>query len=227
MRNALEVLFPMYDKCGFCDRRSYRNGMCKLCLKEVEMIRGSICERYGRPMGETTLCVDCFQRKETYFMCNRSAVLYNDKMKEMLSLYKFRGQETLAYTFSLFLESAYRQYYQRIGFDYITFVPVHEERLKERGFNQAQQLAFQLSLRTKIPVISLLTKTKNTEKQSKKHRRQRLHTLYNAFHLRPFPARIKRVMLIDDVYTTGATVNECARVLNKAGIIVYSLTVAR
>jgi competence protein ComFC len=225
--NALDLLFPLPEKCGFCERRAYKNGMCKLCVKEVIAIRGSICERCGRPMDISTLCADCYRRKETYFVSNRSAALYNSKMKDMISLYKFRGQESLVHPFVLLLEQAYRQYYSRTSFDYITFVPIHEKRLKERGFNQAEQLAFYFSMRTKIPVISLLRRIQHTEKQSKKHRDDRLQTLSDSFQIKPHSCTTKRVLLIDDVYTTGSTINECAKILAREGIEVYSLTVAR
>lgn len=224
----LEILFPIPNQCAFCDRSATNHGICKLCYQEIEPIHGPICERCGRAMKAATICVDCYQREDTYFLANRSAVHYNGKMKAIISQYKFRGHETLSCALTTFLEEAFRGYFAHIPFDCITFVPLHESRLRERGFNQAQLLAIQLGLRLKLPVKPLLTRTRPTEKQSQKDRRARLQFFDEAVQLLPLqsppPAR---VLLIDDIYTTGTTINACAKALAKEGIVVYSLTVAR
>lgn len=227
MKWLLNLLFPVPEKCSLCDRRAYEQGMCRLCLEDLTRIEGDICDRCGRASGAGSLCVDCLNRKETYFVSNRSALEYNRKMKEIISLYKFRGEESLAHTLAGFLGESYQRFYKDIAFDAITYVPLHETRLEERGFNQAEQLAAQLSQRIKIPLMPLLIRTRFTDKQSKKHRQERLQTLNDAFQVSPFSIPLKRVLLIDDVYTTGSTVNECARALTREGIEVYSLTVAR
>lgn len=225
--NALDLLFPVPEACAFCERRAQQKGICRLCMEEMIWIQNKICDRCGRTLEHASLCEDCLQRQDTYFTCNRSAVHYNEKMKEIISLYKYRGKESLASFLAGLLEDAYRCHYQDIHFDAITYVPLHEKRLQERGFNQAGQLALRLSLHTKIPTASLLCRTRFTEKQSKKHRTDRLQTMRDAFEFVPYEEKLQRVLLIDDVYTTGTTINECARILARHGIIVYSLTVAR
>lgn len=227
MKWLLNLLFPVPAPCSLCERRAYEQGICRLCLEDLNPINGEICDRCGRLSAGGALCVDCSRRKETYFVCNRSALEYNRKMKEIISLYKFRGQESLGHTLAGFLENAFQKYYKDLAFDAITFVPLHETRMKERGFNQAEQLAAQLSQCTKIPLIPLLNRTRSTDKQSKKHRQERLQTLHDAFQVSLFSIPLKRILLVDDVYTTGSTVNECARVLAREEIEVYSLTVAR
>ncbi|WP_134703697.1 ComF family protein [Ammoniphilus sp. YIM 78166] len=225
MRLITNLLFPQPSSCALCERKAAQGLLCRLCQQDIEMIDGQHCERCGRP--HEGLCDDCVGRPETFFVMNRSAVRYNEKMKEVMSLYKFRGQETLAPLLADLLIPAFTRYYSSLAVQAITFVPIHEQRLKERGFNQAQQLAFLLSLKTKVPVINLLERNRMTEKQSKQHRSERLHRLEHAFSLRPNPPSLGNVLLVDDVYTTGSTVNECARALAKAGMKVYSLTVAR
>lgn len=223
----MDMLFPSAAQCAFCERRASADLICTLCLTDIQAIQGPICSQCGRPQENEDLCKDCSLREETFFISNRSAVQYNDKMKEIISLYKFRGHESLVTILASFLEKAYRNHYLPIPFDAITFVPLHPQRLRERSFNQSQQLAFFLSRKTKIPVVSLLQRTRSTDKQSKKHRLERLRTLQGAFTARPFSLALNNVLLIDDVYTTGATVNECARVLAAKGMVVFVLTVAR
>jgi competence protein ComFC len=208
MVRALDILFPVQKKCAFCDRRAHKLGVCKLCIKEVVFIEGSLCNRCGRSLEVSATCADCYRRKKTFFCRNRSAVKYNEKLKGVISLYKYRGHEGLLNTLSELLQKAFYEHYENMGFDCLTFVPLHEKRLRERGFNQAQQLAISLSLRTGIPVISLLSRSRPTGKQSKKDRTARLQTLSGAFHPRPHSHSLRRVLLIDDVYTTTYSVSK-------------------
>lgn len=225
MRMITNLLFPQPVSCALCERKAIHALMCRLCQQDIEVIDELVCEICGRP--HEGLCEDCAGRPITFFQMNRSAVRYNEKMKDILSLYKFRGQETLAPVLGDLLIRANARFYGSHSFQAITYVPIHEQRLKERGFNQAQQLAFLLSLKTRVPVINLLERNRMTEKQSKQHRSERLLTLQHAFSIRGNPPNLEKVLLIDDVYTTGSTVNECSRVLAQEGMKVYSLTVAR
>jgi len=141
---------------------------------------------------------------------------------------------------------------QQAGFDCITYVPLSGERMLERGFNQAEQLARQMSMQLKLPLISTLRRVRHTHKQSYKRRSERLRDLGGAFviepaavlrmtelrsltnsssrsnlpnlsNLRPF-----RILIIDDVYTTGSTLHQCAAVIREhISAQVYSLTWAR
>lgn len=225
--NVWNLLFPVQTQCAFCERKAPNGLICRLCEKDIQRIEGPLCTCCGKPMAMEGSCEDCIARPQTYFVCNRSAVRYNTKMKDIMSLYKFRGQESLADVLAEWLEQAYQAYYAEISLDAITFVPIHEQRLRERGFNQAEQLALRLSRKTKLPLVSLLRRTRVTDKQSKKHRTERLAALRDAFEWQTGLEPIQKVLLVDDVYTTGSTVNECARVLAEQGIIVYGLTVAR
>jgi ComF family protein len=164
-------------------------------------------------------------------------------MKEWLSLFKYRGDERLLQLFAEMLMHAYRKLLeaedgQGKRYDCITFVPLSEERLLERGFNQAELLALELSKRVGIPVVKLLTRLRHTHKQSFKGRSERLNDLSGAFGVdmeavgkltmarRTSPIRI---LLLDDVYTTGSTLHQCALEIRKHSSTaeVYGLTWAR
>jgi len=108
-------------------------------------------------------------------------------------------------------------------------VPLHPARQRERGFNQASLLAELLSAQTSIPVKPLLERTRYTTTQTALDRSERMENLHNAFRLRKnADVRGWRVLLVDDVLTTGSTLNECARILKRASAFsVHAATAAR
>ncbi|MNC44602.1 DNA utilization protein GntX [compost metagenome] len=158
---------------------------------------------------------------------NRSAVSYDDCMRELLAAYKYRGNERLKVLLGRMLVHAYGLYMldpaiQKRGFDCITFVPVSQERAEERGFNQAEQMAVILGQQVGLPVISLLSRQRHTGKQSKMSRHERMENMRGAFAVLPGRAgRLQamamrnklRILIVDDVYTTGSTLTQCAEAI--------------
>jgi ComF family protein len=168
-------------------------------------------------------------------------------MKEWLARYKYRGDEKLLDVFGAMMEHAFQLQLGELKplagqpgstrFDCLTYVPLSGQRLQERGFNQAQKLAEKIGARHRIPVISLLRRIRHTDKQSLKARRQRLEDLKDAFVVNDQPLRLlapilsirkPRIMLVDDVYTTGSSLNECSRTICRTiPAEIYGLTWAR
>jgi len=115
------------------------------------------------------------------------------------------------------------------GVDMITFVPLHPAKARERGFNQSKAIAHSVSERLGIPLIDILEKTRSTRPQSELSKEERARNLSGAFRIRRdrSPYR-KTVLIVDDVFTTGSTLNECSRVLRDAGArAVDALTLTR
>lgn len=104
--------------------------------------------------------------------------------------------------------------------DYLTFVPLHRARLKEREFNQSQLLALKLSRHFKVPLLdNLLKRVRPTPSQTNLSKEERFKSLRGAFAARENEQiKGKTILLVDDVFTTGATFNECAKVLRQAGV---------
>ncbi|MGQ3480890.1 ComF family protein [Paenibacillus sp. TY11] len=136
--------------------------------------------------------------------------------------------------------------------DVVTCVPVSEKRLTERGFNQARILAEEIARRNKLPFLSLLARPQDTGKQSFKSKKERMNTMNNAFSVNPNMANLMKsfilkaesqcvtgskqsvtVLLVDDIYTTGSTLQACARVLREKAseqgihLTIFCLTLAR
>jgi competence protein ComFC len=193
--------------------------------------------------GRGERCDDCRRRTDTYFTANRSAVRYTESVKPWLARFKYRGDERLKLLFADMLEHAYKlNFHNRPGgiserIHILSYVPVSLERFEERGFNQAQLLAEELGKRLRIPVAPLLLRSKHTGKQSYKSRAERLEDMKQAFVIHPDAQkriltkadfRPITILIIDDVYTTGSTLNQCAKVISlHLPAKVYSLTWAR
>jgi competence protein ComFC len=150
---------------------------------------------------------------------NISLYEYNDFAKELIARFKFRGDYILAKMFTHDIQTAIKF----VRFDHVTAIPLSDSRLKERGFNQAEALAWEAGLQP----IELLTRL-HTEKQSKKSRIDRIH-LSNVFQVEPDTVLSgKTILIIDDIYTTGSTLRHAAKLLKNAGANkIFSLTLAR
>lgn len=214
-------------------------GLCAACFAKVPWITEIICETCGR----YEACPDCRRRSEPAFRQNRSAVRYNAVMKEWLALFKYRGDERLLNLFADMLLLAYRKHGEHAelpkhGFDLLTYVPLSEQRLLERGFNQAEQLALRLGHKTKVPVMPLLTRLRHTPKQSFQKRAERLGNLEGAFdingeHVGKLAPMLRErnqlhIAIVDDVYTTGTTLQHCSAILARhVPATFYGITWAR
>lgn len=154
---------------------------------------------------------------------NVSVFEYNDEMKEVLSTFKFRGDAALVNVFKQTFVGIYQDKISTLNIDWAIPIPLSKERLYERGFNQAKLLADFLPL----PQLEVLERTHH-EKQSKKSRNERL-TASHVFSMTESSKIVnKRILLVDDIYTTGSTLRHAAKLLIHNGAAsVFSLTLIR
>jgi ComF family protein len=172
-------------------------------------------------------CSDCLSHK-TYYHSARSAAVYKGTLKEAVHLYKYKGVQALHQYLGPFAADAAREYFPDA--DVAAAVPLHRRRLAKRGFNQSLLLAKHAAEGLSIPLsLDGLVRVRYTRPQVDLDHAEREENVKGAFAVQnPEEFKDKRVLLLDDVYTTGATVRECAKVLKKAGAeAVYVLTVAR
>ena len=152
---------------------------------------------------------------------------YDGLMQKIIKKAKYSGQyNLLQFSISNF---QFPINFQCSNFQAIVPVPLYHDRQLERGFNQAEIIAKEISQIYKIPVVNLLTRTKDTGHQTLRNREERLNAVRGAFQISSCKFQIPQaVLLVDDVLTTGATLSECAKVLKKAGVKkVYGLVLAR
>ncbi|MBT2687172.1 ComF family protein [Bacillus sp. ISL-47] len=201
------------------------------CTEKLSFIQGETCEKCSRPFSQLepqfrtgNLCRDCLKWNEDpeWGHClesNHSLFLYDDFLKEVIAQYKFRGDYILAKAFSPFIKAKL----QTLAFDLLVPIPLSPERLYERGFNQSAALFQEAGFAS----TEVLQRT-HSEKQSKKSRKERIH-LQQVFQLIPnTDIRDKKILLMDDIYTTGSTLYHAAKVLKVTGAAsVSSVTIAR
>ena len=214
---------------------------CPDCVNSFTVISSPICSCCGimfkSRQGQDHLCGDCItQPKE--FRIARAAVAYDHQLMAVMHRFKYAGKIQLAGPLGGLMRNAYMRYWNRDKVDLILPVPLHTLKFRKRGFNQSYLLirrwnsisAPMVAEIAGIPVYTnVLIRSKATVSQTGLGRQQRLKNIKGAFGVKiPEKVIAKKLLLVDDVYTTGATANECARVLLKAGAEqVDVLTVAR
>lgn len=226
------LFFP--EKCPFCRtllkiQGEEIPGLCPACEKDIQWMLPPYCQRCGRPFpkGSTAhLCSDCLQQK-LFFDWGRAAVLYEGIFAEAIQRFKYQGDIHLAHPLGWFWNKINLE---TLSFEAIIPVPLHPARLRERGFNQALLLGKILGkIHNKRVLAKGLRRIKNTVPQVQLDHSERAKNVRGAFAVKDQQEIMdKSVLLVDDVFTTGATVNECARILKKSGAKeVLVLTLAR
>jgi len=222
------------DKCPFCRtlldiRGKEIPGLCPACEEDIQWLLPPCCPRCGRPFpkGSTShLCSDCLQGK-LYYDRGRAAVWYQGVFASAIQRFKYQGEINLAGPLAWFWNKINMEDF---SFEAIIPVPLHPARLRERGFNQALLLGRVLGKSQGKPVLpKVLRRIRNTIPQVQLDHSEREKNVRGAFAVRKQREIMdKNLLLIDDVLTTGATVNECARVLKKSGAgEITILTLAR
>lgn len=224
----IDLLFPPF--CPLCRKNLAKYEICSDCLQSFESVTSPCCTVCGMPFvtssGPDHPCGACIS-EQPHFDEAASVYLYGGELAEAIKKMKYSGKTSLASPLAgLFC----RHPFIDSSIDTLVAVPLHKSRLRERGFNQSQLfasiLAKKMSLRAD-PFI--LERVRHTPPQAGMKRAQRLKNVRNAFAIRKGASVLgKSILLVDDVYTTGATAMECSRVLKKAGAKeVKVLTLAR
>ncbi len=228
----VDLFFP--PVCPFCtsDVSHGEDGLCRGCSGRLglHLIRGPLCRVCGVPLrgagGGQSACGACIKRKPRYAMA-RSLYVFEGGAREAVHSLKFRWRTMLGPVLGKALAALAAD--MNFSPELVLPVPLHRRKIRQRGFNQSVVLARHMarSLGLKADVTSL-ARSRHTASQVGLNTRERRRNVAGAFVLRRakrFSGR--RVILVDDVLTTGATVDECSRVLKEAGAEVAVVTLAR
>ncbi len=234
LSTIIDLIFP--PRCPICRRlmeSSHPSRLCPQCQEEIKFIGGPLCTLCGLPFatdeGEDHLCGNCLTEKR-YFTTARAVGIYQGALRKAIPRFKYRMNSPLAKALGNILATNCQRFLDLSAYDLLIPIPLHKSRLRERGFNQALVLAREIEKRFPLPLDYLnLQRIRDTQPQINLKEKERRKNVRGAFGLREKQkVKGKRILLIDDVYTTGATVNECSRVLRKGGAKrVDILTLAR
>lgn len=231
----LDLIYPA--TCQICEcSLSHGRHLCSTCIADLRIIEPPFCQQCGEcydgKFSGTFMCPNC-DALTLSFAFARAALHSEGDARRLIHDFKYLRQihlgSELARLAELALDDPRFSPYQKQGV--LVPVPLFWRRQRKRRFNQSEQIAKHLSKRTNIPYAPALKRIRNTETQTRFSRAKRLSNLKNAFSLNPKSQAIiqgKPIILIDDVFTTGSTANECTKVLLEHGAeCVAVLTVLR
>ena len=223
--SLLSFFFPSQCKICHSPLRSYQEKyVCARCFSGIEIV-SCCCKKCGFPLSpsfaevENPLCKDC-QKKRRQFHLSRSATPFQGVILECIHLFKYNKKMGLAKPLGDLMLKALCSFWPDLEIDLILPVPLHPDKEDNRGFNQAYLLARQISKGIKMPAVKgNLQRVVNTASQTSLSPKERLKNVKGAFKVkRPEALRGKKILLVDDVFTTGATIEECSRALKSAGV---------
>lgn len=226
---SLDWLFPR--RCAMCDEILGREekGCCRDCYLKLSFIEQPFCYCCGKPLEqeEREYCMDCSKTRRS-FVSNRSLLLYDERTELSIARFKFQNRREYAKFYGKELSDRYKSRILSWQPDALLPVPIHPKKYKKRGFNQAELVAKELGRRLAIPVLTdILVRKVETAAQKELSPVERLENLERAFQICENSVKLDKVILVDDIYTTGATLEACSRVLLSYGVQrVYGVTVA-
>lgn len=232
MISILNILYPR--RCILCDGvlDTPTSGVCTRCKKELIYIQEPSCKKCGQPIEDEQeeYCYDCTCNAHS-FAQGKSVWLYKGKMKE--SMYRFKDGQRREYA-QFYAKEAARKYSRWIlqnRIQVIVPIPIHVKKKKRRGYNQAEIFAEELGRQLCIPVDThLLIRDIDTIPQKKLTGKERKNNLKKALKIGADSVQWKRVLLVDDIYTTGSTVDAASEVLHQYGadsVYVLSITIGK
>ncbi len=224
-QTLLDLLYPV--RCPICGEIVIPKEQmaCNGCKEKLIYIGEPRCKRCSKPIeeDEKEYCSDC-ERKKFHYERGYAVWVYDDAMKKSIAAYKYHSKKEYSNFYIHEMLRLYSAALHKLALDAIIPVPIHRSKYLERGYNQAELLAKGIGRDLKLPVLTkLLIRNKKTLPQKKLSNKERWKNLSEAFafneqFLNTGTTSIKKVLLVDDIYTTGSTVEACSNVLKSHGI---------
>ena len=218
-RTAADLLFPR--RCPVCGGVAMPKGrlICPACLKQLSFVSSPACMKCGKEIGsrDQEYCADCIRRKKS-FTRGFALLNYDSRAAVSMAAVKYHNKREYLDFYARAAALRFEKQFRQAGIQVIVPVPVHASRLKTRGFNQAAVLAEKLSAELGIPWEELLIRVKKTDPQKSLGSAARQKNLRGAFEAEQEAGKWERVLLVDDIYTTGSTAEICSRALLKTGV---------
>ena len=200
LNNILELIYP--NVCGICGKIC-KESLCKRCAIEIKKYEINLVNK----------------NKKMYFNESMHILKYNEMIRQRLIEYKFQDKSYMYKTFAKIILKNKKVCGFLEKYDIIIPVPIHKKRRLKRGYNQTELIAKEICKNISLELkTDVLIKQKNIKAQSELNKNERKQNIKNAFEIKNINEIIdKKILLFDDIYTTGSTVNECSKILKKAG----------
>lgn len=226
--NLLNLFFPR--RCPVCDEpvKPWNALICKECAPLPVYTKPPFCMKCGKHLDreEKEYCRDCTARPHLF---DRGMALFEYKnISSSIARFKYAGRREYAAFYAACMEQRLGGFIRECKAQAFVPVPLHKSRLRRRGYNQAEALSRALSALTGIPVLAdWIARVEKTAPMKDLSARERQNNLKRAFKIRRNDVKLSTVMIIDDIYTTGSTIDAMSRELKKAGVRrIYFLTLA-
>lgn len=215
----LNLAFPR--RCPVCDDivPMAEGLVCRSCRTKPQYIREPRCRRCGKQLFDDAkvFCGDCMQRKHVF---DHGYALYDyQSMRKSIYRFKYHGRCEYARFYAEDLYEKLKEEIRLMGADSIVPVPIHASKLRDRGYNQAELIASELSRLTGIPMYpNLVKRVKKTVPQKELDLQERQNNLKKAFNISSDVVKLNKTILVDDIYTTGSTLDAVALELKRHGV---------
>lgn len=211
-KGCLGLLYP--GTCYFCGKLCYQQ-ICGECRKKVVYIKEPRCKKCGKPVRyeEQEYCRDC-QKHKFHYEQGRSLWIHKGAVPWSIYQFKYHNRRIYGEFYAQELYRLYEEWIRTWEIDLIIPVPLHRNRRRKRGYNQAEIVAKHLGKLMNIPVdTKAVVRNKYTEPQKILDNEERRKNLRDAFEVRKSELKSRNILLIDDIYTTGSTIDEVAKIL--------------
>lgn len=226
IKKALELLYP--TTCIFCGEIC-KKGICESCREKIVYIQEPLCKKCGKPIQsqEKEYCFDC-QKRRVHYEQGRSLWLHEKPVSSSIYNFKYKNKRVYGEVYGRELAEQFGTLIRMWKIDVLIPVPIHRKRMRKRGYNQAEIIARELGNRMNIPVdTSVIIRERETMPQKELGQKNRRKNLKKAFRLTGKRMRGKNILLIDDIYTTGSTIEAMAELLKKTKCEkIYFLTIS-
>ena len=225
-KDSIQVTQPLIDllyprRCPVCqDIAQGEELVCAKCKEKLPNITEPTCMKCGKPIEDDTqeYCSDC-ERIPKHYVKGFPLYLYVDPVRDGLTAMKYHNRREYARFYTEELWRRYGRIWTCIGFDAVIPVPVHKHKLHKRGYNQAELLAEPIAEYLGISMEThMLSRIVDTPPQKELNDIQRINNLKKAFQMKENGVNLKKVLLVDDIYTSGATVEACTLAMMQQGI---------
>ncbi len=219
-RQILDLVYP--PRCPFCDQvTDAEERICPECKKKLHPVQEPVCMKCGKPLSDSRreFCWDC-GRKKHYFSQGKALWVYEKAVTESIYRFKYRNRREYGRVYAAEMADRYGAWIKSHRIQAVVPIPLHKKRRQKRGYNQAEILAKELGRILDIPVYTdLLVRVRNTKPQKTLNDAERKNNLKKAFKTTKSSVQLQYILVVDDIYTTGSTLDAAAMALSEAGVL--------